>query len=120
MCLSTAWAQWEGAHERMTPMEVFLTGGYPLAVLFFPYLLQTSHLPVAVPSSARLCHLLLGWLWLLLPSALLLAFPGQELECWYNPAVHRSACLSLKFTMYEAVLRQELCPACHPQNPSLP
>lgn len=54
MCLSTAWAKWEGAHERMTPMEVFLTGGYPLAVLFFPYLLQTSHLPVAVPSSARL------------------------------------------------------------------
>lgn len=35
-------------------MEVFLTGGYPLAVLFFPYLLQTPHFPMAVPSSARL------------------------------------------------------------------
>lgn len=73
---------WEAILSNKLEVIQFLTGGYPLAAFFFPYLLQNPHFPVPVPSSARTLGSSWARLWLLLPSALSLAFPGQEREHW--------------------------------------
>lgn len=44
---------WEVILSSELEIIQFLTGGYPLAAFFFPYLLQTPHFPVPVPSSGR-------------------------------------------------------------------